>query len=296
MALYRDNKTVQDEMLYKWKCEQDELKQNLSTKDTFAWQMTSNFCNEEKEREPPSTPNPCQTCDPSSHAQKTVLQYIGGVDISFVKGDDVNACSALVVIALPSLEVVYEDYEMIQLDTPYIPGYLAFREVPFLVEAFDRLKAKAPQFIPQVVLVDGNGILHPKGFGLASHLGVLIDIPTIGVAKNFYATDGLLKDEAYQEKVKQLETGQGFPLFSTENDVLGQAYLPKTDFSKPSKPIYISIGHNISLETAIWVVQLLCQYRVPEPTRQADIRSREVIRKWIKSHNPSQDISMITEN
>ena len=120
------------------------------------------------------------------------VRLIGGVDISFV--NDVNsheACASLIVLNYPELEVVYQDFERVTLTLPYIPGFLAFREAKFLVDRIEHLKSTKPDLLPQVIFVDGNGILHSRGFGLASHLGVLVDIPTIGIGKTFFAVDGL---------------------------------------------------------------------------------------------------------
>jgi len=89
------------------------------------------------------------------------------------------------------LEKVYEDYEIVELDSPYIPGFLAFREIPHLVKLIDKLKKTKPEYTPQVILVDGNGILHQNACGLASHLGVIVDIPTIGCGKTIFYVDGL---------------------------------------------------------------------------------------------------------
>eukprot|EP00730_Choanoeca_flexa_P019023 TRINITY_DN9278_c0_g1_i2.p4 TRINITY_DN9278_c0_g1~~TRINITY_DN9278_c0_g1_i2.p4 ORF type:complete len:176 (+),score=29.03 TRINITY_DN9278_c0_g1_i2:4861-5388(+) len=110
------------------------------------------------------------------------LQYVGGVDISFIKDDNVNACAALVVLQLPDLKVVYERFAMVELTAPYVPGFLAFREVSHLVQLVSELKDNQPELVPQVILVDGNGVLHHRSFGLACHLGVLTDIPTVCVA------------------------------------------------------------------------------------------------------------------
>ena len=109
------------------------------------------------------------------------LRYVGGVDISHAaKGSDM-ACAGLVVLELPSLKQVHRTFKMVRCTEPYIPGFLAFREVEFLVDILKETKKKAPQLMPQVILVDGNGTLHHRGFGLASHLGVLSGIPTIGI-------------------------------------------------------------------------------------------------------------------
>eukprot|EP01125_Pyxidicula_operculata_P011706 TRINITY_DN3835_c0_g1_i3.p1 TRINITY_DN3835_c0_g1~~TRINITY_DN3835_c0_g1_i3.p1 ORF type:complete len:236 (-),score=27.73 TRINITY_DN3835_c0_g1_i3:24-731(-) len=147
-----------------WKQKQYELKKMLSMNDELTFDINTN--------EPP-------------------LNYIGGVDISFVKGNDVDACACLTVLKYPSLEVVYVDNQMISLTLPYIPSFLAFREVEFLVPLIEKLKTEKPELIPQMILVDGNGYLHPRGFGLACHLGVLTDIPTVGIGKTLYHVDGL---------------------------------------------------------------------------------------------------------
>ena len=95
------------------------------------------------------------------------------------------------VFEYPSIKVLYEDYEKETADYPYIPGFLAFKEVPVYSILFQRLREKTPLLWPQVLLVDGNGILHTRGFGCASHIGVLTDIPSIGVGKKVFAVDGL---------------------------------------------------------------------------------------------------------
>lgn len=99
------------------------------------------------------------------------LKFIGGVDISFVKDSNEDACAGLVVLLYPTMEVIYEKCNMIKLTLPYIPGYLAFRECSFLLDLLEELYNTQPEIFPQVIMVDGNGILHPRGLGLASHLG-----------------------------------------------------------------------------------------------------------------------------
>jgi len=114
------------------------------------------------------------------------VRLIGGADISFIKGSETDACAALVVVAADSLEVVHSVCRRVVLTSPYIPGYLAFREAPFLVSLLDELRRTAPHLLPEVILIDGNGILHPNRFGLACHLGVQTGIPTIGVGKSLH--------------------------------------------------------------------------------------------------------------
>ncbi|XP_073481311.1 endonuclease V [Aquarana catesbeiana] len=236
----------QEETLVEWEKQQIILKDQLITTNTESWQQ---------------------------HVELDGLERVGGVDLSYIKGDDTVACASLVVLSYPEMEVIHEDFHMVTLDAPYVAGFLAFREVPSLVEAVKTLQEKKPELMPQVLLVDGNGILHHRGFGVACHLGILTDLPTIGVAKNLLQVDGLENNEAHKEQAKQLEDGGDyFHLKGSTGHILGAAL---KSCKKSSKPIYVSVGHKISLETAVNVVRSCCKYRVPEPTRQADIRSRE---------------------
>ncbi|CAH2291485.1 endonuclease V isoform X1, partial [Pelobates cultripes] len=125
---------------------------------------------------------------------------------------------------------------------------------------------------PQAItLVEGGG------FGVACHLGIQTGLPCIGVAKNLLQVDGLENNEEHKEQIRQLKNGGDFfNLTSSSGSVLGTA-LKSSD--KSSKPIYISVGHKISLESAVHLVHSCCRYRVPEPIRQADIRSREFLVK-----------------
>ncbi|NWU10898.1 ENDOV Endonuclease, partial [Cephalopterus ornatus] len=230
--------------------EQARLKAGVVEQDTEQWQKDPNF---------------------------TGLERVGGVDLSYVKGDDSSACASLVVLSYPALEVLYEDCRMVALTAPYVAGFLAFREVPFLVEALQRLQQEEPKLRPQVLLVDGNGLLHHRGFGVACHLGVLTDLPCIGVAKNLLQVDGLARDERHREQIRSLQRpGDTFPLTGTSGRVLGVVL---RSCNNSSKPLYISVGHRVSLDTAVRLVKCCCRYRIPEPIRQADIRSREYIRK-----------------
>ncbi|XP_043925642.1 endonuclease V-like [Protopterus annectens] len=114
-------------------------------------------------------------------------------------------------------------------------------------------------------------------FGLACHLGVLTDIPCIGVAKNLLQVDGLESRAVHKEQIRDLHNGgDQFRLLGSSGKVLGMAL---KSCEKSSKPIYVSVGHRISLESAVRLIHSCCKYRVPEPIRQADIRSREYIRR-----------------
>ena len=117
--------------------------------------------------------------------------------------------ACLVICESPSMKVVYCDFETeTKLTMPYIPGFLAFREVPAYTPLFTRLKKNSPSLWPQVLLVDGNGLLHTRGFGAACHIGVAFDVPAIGCAKQPFAVDGLTK-ETMKKKVQKELTKRG---------------------------------------------------------------------------------------
>ncbi|XP_020577725.1 endonuclease V isoform X1 [Phalaenopsis equestris] len=200
------------------------------------------------------------------------LKYIGGVDVSFVKEDPSLACGALVVLDASNLNVVHEEFKLVRLKVPYVPGFLAFREAPIILEILDKMKQRAHPFYPQLLMVDGNGILHPNGFGLACHLGVLSNIPAIGIGKNLHHVDGLNQSEVRQFlEAEENSTKNVIPLVGKSGQTWGAAMRSTPD---SLKPIYISPGHRISIDSSVRIVKLCCKFRVPEPIRQADIRSR----------------------
>ncbi|KAI5053871.1 hypothetical protein GOP47_0031236, partial [Adiantum capillus-veneris] len=232
-----------------WTQEQNRLKGQLLLHDDFPWKLS------------PPLSDPHQP-----------LCLVGGVDLSFCKHDLTVGCGALVVLNINTMNVIYEDFAVTHLRMPYIPGFLAFRESPVLLALLEKLSRKHVDMYPQVLMVDGNGILHPRGFGLASHLGVLANIPTIGVAKNLYHVDGLCRQDL---RMGHDITDASTPLVGNSGQVLGMALRSHPDCTKP---IFVSVGHRISLGTAVSVVQKCCKYRIPEPVRQADIRSRKQIK------------------
>lgn len=241
------------EIKREWELEQKELKKKISLKDDS---------NVEKMLSNPDADT----------------FYVGGMDISFVKGDDVNACAALVVCSFPDLEVVYEDYQMIQLTQPYIPGFLAFREVDFMIQLYNNVKENSTQYTPQVIMVDGNGILHPRGMGSACHLGVLLNVPCLGVAKNlFHIENDIDRNEEHMEQISSLkQSGDTFPLVGSSSGIIYGKALKSCE--KATKPVYVSPGHKISIDSATELVHRCSKYRVPEPIRQADLNSREYLR------------------
>ncbi|KAG9277427.1 endonuclease V isoform X1 [Astyanax mexicanus] len=240
---------AEEQAQQQWEREQECLKQCLVEEDTEAWQTDPDFSG---------------------------LKRVGGVDLSFIKGDEINACAQLVILSYPQLEVQYEVSEMVNLSAPYIAGFLAFREAPPLLQLLQRLEKEQPSLMPQVLFVDGNGLFHYREFGLACHLGVLSDLPCVGVAKNLLQVQGVSKTDEHLSQISSLKkAGDTFPLTAASGRTLGQALRSS---GSSTKPVYVSVGHRISLATAVRLTLSCCRYRVPEPIRQADIRSREYLR------------------
>jgi len=219
------------------------------------------------------------------------LKRIGGVDISFFKEDPDKAVASLIVLEYPSYKVIYEDDEVVPLNLPYIAGFLAFREVPAIEKLYKRLvekdKENKESKLPQLILVDGNGYLHPRQFGFACHLGVILDVPTIGVGKNFLVIeDG---EEMTMEHVKHRWKTETLPQHQDRQPLIGKSntlygYAVKSN-ETTTNPIFVSVGHKIDIETAINIVLKTCIKRVPEPIRQADLRSRKCVREILKAQN-----------
>jgi deoxyinosine 3'endonuclease (endonuclease V) len=205
---------------------------------------------------------------------------VGGLDISFIVGDEVNACACYVVLD-SDCNIVYKQVKMVQICSPYIPGYLAFREFKFLAELVEEQILTQPELTPEVLMVDGNGILHPNRAGIASHLGVELGIPSIGVAKNLHMLQELGEIDRKKIGEKLDSKGSTYCLKTVDNEILGCAV--KTTDSGVN-PVFVSIGTGISLNTALQITLHFSKYRIPEPTRQADVISRE----YLRLHHPTQ--------
>ncbi|EPS65050.1 hypothetical protein M569_09729, partial [Genlisea aurea] len=231
------------------------LKKQLIAEDRFSWKLP--VTGEQAEED--------DACCGES------LRYIAGVDLSFSKNDPSIACATLVVLDSSTFEVVHEDSAIVELRVPYVSGFLAFREAPVILELLQKMKNNGSTSYPQVLMVDGNGILHPKGFGLACHVGVLADLPTIGIGKNLHHVDGLTQSRVNKQLRDGSPTDDTLILVGDSGATLGAA-MRSTDGS--TKPVFVSVGHCISLDSAIKIVKFCCRYRVPEPVRQADIRSK----------------------
>jgi len=211
------------------------------------------------------------------------LRRVGGVDVSFFP-DGIHAVAAVVVLSFPDLEVLYERCATFKLDVPYICGFLAFREVPALKAMLEAVPADMQ---PQVVLVDGNGVFHPRRCGSATHLGIVTGLPTIGVAKDVMQVGDVNTSAA--RKVAEALTGPSdwAPLVknhldSSQEDGNGEPLAALLRPCEGKKTVVVSTGHRVSLNTAVTLTSILCLHSVPEPIRQADLRSRAAVKAWFE--------------
>jgi deoxyribonuclease V len=188
------------------------------------------------------------------------IEIVAGFDVAYSYDDDwKESCGACVIIDVKTKKIIEQKVVFKKTRFPYIPTYLSFREKPFIEDLFKQLEHK-----PSVLFVDGNGILHPRRFGLASHIGVSLDIPTIGVAKN------LLCGKRQPDNT-----------IVYKNQILGHAFYANP---RVKKPVYISPGHKISLETAVKLVQEMSTYKQPEPLRQAHLLATSSFRQYHENH------------
>jgi len=176
--------------------------------------------------------------------------YVAGVDISTPRHGGI-ARGAVVVLRYPSLEVEEVRVAEAEPPFPYIPGLLSFREVPVLMGAL-----KALTTTPDLVLVDGQGLAHPRRFGLACHLGLMLDVPTIGCAKSILVGRHASLPQEAGSWTEMTDNGE----------VIGAAVRTRTNV----KPVYVSVGHKIDPDAAVrWTLACCRGLRIPEPTRLA---------------------------
>ncbi|MEE9253054.1 MAG: deoxyribonuclease V [Thermodesulfobacteriota bacterium] len=187
------------------------------------------------------------------------LSTVGGADLAVLTHRKKLLC-VIVVLTYPELEEIERAWAMADETFPYIPGYLSFREGPAIVKAWEKLRGK-----PDVLMFDGQGTAHPRGVGIASHIGVALDTPAIGVAKKKLFGD-------YEEPASVRGSRSGL-LHPKTGETIGAVLRTKNSV----KPVFVSTGHRVCLQTAIEIT-LGCWrgYRVPEPTRRADIYAGEM--------------------
>ncbi len=179
-------------------------------------------------------------------------RFVAGIDISSPDAQGV-ARGAVVVLSYPELSIVEIEIAQGKITMPYIPGLLSFRESPLILDACERLSN-----IPDLVLIDGQGIAHPRRLGLASHVGLFLDVSTIGCAKSILCGQHQPPAEEAGSHTELLDNGE----------LIGAALRTKSGV----KPIYVSVGHRIDLASALqWVINCCRGYRLPEPTRLAHL-------------------------
>lgn len=177
---------------------------------------------------------------------------VAGIDISSPDAQGV-ARGAVVVLRYPEFSIAEVKVVQGKITFPYIPGLLSFRESPLILAACEKLCN-----VPDLVLIDGQGVAHPRRFGLASHVGLFLDLPTIGCAKSILCGQHGPVGEEAGSHAEVLDNGE----------LIGAALRTKSGAS----PIYVSVGHKIDLTSALqWVLKCCCGYRLPEPTRLAHL-------------------------
>lgn len=180
------------------------------------------------------------------------VELVGGIDLTFedIKENPTRAWASLVVIELRTLRVVYQKVVEGVVDFPYIPTFLAFRELPLMLKLYEEAELK-----PDVFFIDGQGVAHPRGCGIASHFGVETNSVSVGVAKSrlFGYYSNLAPQRGSMAYLKH------------KGRIVGCALRTKDK----AEPVYVSVGHRISLRTAVELVLKTSVYRVPEPTRLA---------------------------
>jgi deoxyribonuclease V len=180
------------------------------------------------------------------------VRRVAGADVSYVKGGS-DIYAAVLVFSFPGLKLLDKILVADRVTFPYIPGLLSFREAPVLTKAFEKMRDK-----PDVIIFDGQGIAHPRRMGLASHMGLILDCPTIGCAKTrLVGTHSPVPEER-----------GSCAILEEQGEVVGSVLRTRSRV----KPVYVSPGHRITVEESIHLVLGCCKgYKLPEPTRQAHI-------------------------
>jgi deoxyribonuclease V len=188
-------------------------------------------------------------------------KLVAGADAAFDLESD-RVFAAVVVLSFPDLEPVESVIRHDLLTFPYIPGLLSFREAPALLRAFARLRHD-----PDVIFIDGHGVSHPRAAGIACHIGVCLDKPTIGCAKSLLIG---------MHRAPRLSRGATTSLYDVTGRIIGSVVRTRDRV----KPVFLSVGHKVSLAEAVRLT-LACGkgYRIPEPTRQADLLAERAKRE-----------------
>jgi deoxyribonuclease V len=177
-------------------------------------------------------------------------RIVAGLDCAFSK-DEKTIFAVTVVITLPDFKLIETTSAARKVEFPYIPGLLSFREAPACIAAIEKLKMK-----PDIFIIDGQGFAHPRRFGIASHIGVLVNKPTIGCAKS--RLTGSFNEPGRRKG--------SFNSLTDDEEIIGSVLRTRTDV----KPVFVSVGHKCTLQDAIRIVlKCTARYRLPEPSRLA---------------------------
>jgi len=179
------------------------------------------------------------------------VKKIAGVDVRFLKNSNF-ARGAVLIFSFPDLTLIEVKTYKSKIDFPYIPGLLVFREGPLIEECFKKIKN-----IPDLIFYDGHGYSHPRRLGIASHMGILFDLPSIGCAKKKLCGN-------YQGSLSLIHRGE-YSFLKENGEIIGAALVTKDNV----KPVFVSQGHKISLNSAIKFTLDVSKFRIPEPIRLA---------------------------
>lgn len=197
----------------------------------------------------------------SARNEMGALRLVAGADMSIDRARN-RGRAAVVVLTFPDLQLIEKKMAEVDLEFPYVPGLLSFREAPAVLRAVEKLRES-----PDLLLVDGHGLAHPRRFGIACHLGLLLDMPTIGVAKSRLIGAHGPVGEAHGSQSD----------LTDRDELIGIVLRTKAG----SQPVYVSIAHKIDLETAArLVMELTRNHRLPEPARQAHQAAAGPVEDW----------------
>ncbi|RLF30998.1 MAG: endonuclease V [Thermoplasmata archaeon] len=190
------------------------------------------------------------------------VKTVAGVDIAYSKKNSRDACGAFVTINIDDSKIIEQGFIKMNTNFPYIPTYLTYRELPIIKKLFKHMENK-----PDVIMIDGNGILHPYGIGIASHAGLTLGIPAIGVAKGLLY--GIETNERLANNTNKITDDNGKMIgFSLK-------------VNEKVKPVFVSPGYKISFDKTLEVVKRLQKYRIPEPIRQAHILAKKQMKSTL---------------
>jgi deoxyribonuclease V len=197
------------------------------------------------------------------------VRLVAAADVS-IHREEKLARAAVVVLSYPEMEVVERQVVESEPSFPYVPGLLTFREAPLLLDAFQQIQSQ-----PDLLLIDGQGYAHPRRFGIACHLGLLLDLPTIGCAKSRLCGE-------YVEPAETQASSQ--PLLS-DGEVIGSVVRTRAAVS----PVFVSVGHRIGLDEAVkWTLACCRGHRLPEPSRFAHMAAGEHLDSWLAGRQRGQ--------